>query len=178
MTSVKYARELAELFSDEHVFFLSQDDKARVPIGLPISKKQDVMLMHLEYKVSLPDHDFPIGKSHKLIPSVYASCNRRKENDDIGYSGPTYIAIRSGKHDKSCAASHKVNFQNILRYDRNTLKNTNVSVRAQKEKKQSFLFPTFFSYYIKETVGAILKVRLLKKGGKDPKKVNSFCFMT
>ena len=68
MASVKYARELAELFSDEHVFFLSQDDKARVPIGLPISKKQDVMTMHLEYKVSLPDHNFPTGKSHKLIP--------------------------------------------------------------------------------------------------------------
>ena len=88
-----------------------------------------------------------------------------------------YIAIQSGKHDKSCAASHK-DFQNILRYDRNTLKNTNVSLRAQKEKKQSFLCPTFFSYYIKETVGAILKVRLLKKGGKGPKKVNSFSFMT
>ena len=177
MASVKYARELADLFSDEHVFFLSQDDKARVPIGLPISKKQDVMLMHLEYKLSLPDHDFPIGKSHKL-KKVCASCNRRKENDGIGYGGPTYIAIRSGKHDESCAASHKEDFQNILRYDRNTLKNTNVSLRAQKEKKQSFLFPTFFSYYIKETVGAILKVRLLKKGGKGPKKVNSFCFMT
>ena len=52
MASVKYARELAELFSDEQGFFLSQDDKARMPIGLPISKKQDVMLMHLEYKVS------------------------------------------------------------------------------------------------------------------------------
>ena len=51
MASVKYARGLAELFSDEHVFFLSQDDKARVLIGLPVSEKQDVMLMHLEYKV-------------------------------------------------------------------------------------------------------------------------------
>ena len=37
MASVKYARYLAELFSDEHVFFLSQDYKARVPIGLPVS---------------------------------------------------------------------------------------------------------------------------------------------
>ena len=56
-------------------FFLSQDDKLRVSMGLPwvwvFSKKQDVMLMHLEYKASLTDHDFPIGKSHKLIPSVY-----------------------------------------------------------------------------------------------------------
>ena len=34
VASVKYARDLAELFSDEHVFFLSQDDKARVPTGI------------------------------------------------------------------------------------------------------------------------------------------------
>ena len=34
MASVKFARDLAELFSDEHVFFLSQDDKVRVLIGL------------------------------------------------------------------------------------------------------------------------------------------------
>ena len=31
MASVKYARDVAELFSGEHVFFLPQDDKARVP---------------------------------------------------------------------------------------------------------------------------------------------------
>ena len=71
---MRYARYLSELFSDEHVFFLSRDDKVRVPIGLPVSRKQDVMLMHLEYEVSLPDHDFPIRKQRKLIPSVYASC--------------------------------------------------------------------------------------------------------
>ena len=53
MASVKYARDLAELFSDEYVFFLSHDDKARVPIRLDFYKKQDVMLMRFEYKVSL-----------------------------------------------------------------------------------------------------------------------------
>ena len=39
MASVMFTRELADLFSDNHVFFLYQDDKARVPRGLPISKK-------------------------------------------------------------------------------------------------------------------------------------------
>ena len=116
MASVKYARDLAKLFSDENVLFLSQDDKARVPIGLPISKKQNVILMHLEYKVSLPDHDFPIGKQLKLIPSVYASSKRQKNDPTISYNGPTYIAIRSGKHDKSCAAFHHEDFQKLLRY--------------------------------------------------------------
>ena len=99
------------------MFFLSQDDKAStVPIGgLLVSKKQDVMLMYLQYKVPLPDHDFSIGKQHRLIPSVYASCKRQKNDPAISYNGPTYIAIRSGKHDKSCAASHHEDFQKLLR---------------------------------------------------------------
>ena len=37
------------LFGDNHVFFLSQDDQACVPLGLPIPKKQTALLMHLEY---------------------------------------------------------------------------------------------------------------------------------
>ena len=34
MTSVKHARELAFSLSDENVFSLSADDKARVTLGL------------------------------------------------------------------------------------------------------------------------------------------------
>ena len=100
---------MAVLFGSSNVFYLSQDDKARVPIGIPISKKQTAILMHLEYKVNLPDHDFPIGERHKLIPSVYAACFIQTD-EKIGNSGPTYIAIRSGKHDKSCAESHAEDF--------------------------------------------------------------------
>ena len=33
--------------------------------------------MHLEYKIMLPDHDFPIGEKHKLIPSVYPACFKK-----------------------------------------------------------------------------------------------------
>ena len=69
MASGKHARELTSLFSKENIFFLSQDDKARVPLSM-----QTAILMHVEHKGSLPDHNFPTGKSHKLILSVYASC--------------------------------------------------------------------------------------------------------
>ena len=48
MASVKHARELASLFSKENVFFLSQDDKTKFPLGLPVSKKQTAILMHVE----------------------------------------------------------------------------------------------------------------------------------
>ena len=45
--------EFANLFDPDSVFYLSQDDKARVPLGLPISKKQTAIVMHVEYKVYL-----------------------------------------------------------------------------------------------------------------------------
>ena len=113
--SVKHARELAGLFGGENCFFLSQDDKARVPIGLPISKKQSIMLMHMEYKVQLPDHDFPIGENHKLIPSVYAACLPDKQiPEQVGYSGPTFVSIRSAKHNKSSSESHRDDFNHLI----------------------------------------------------------------
>ena len=94
MASVKHARELASLFSDKNVFFLSADDKARVPLGLPVSKKQTASLIRLEDKVKLPDHDFPIREKHKLIPSAYAACEKTKTvllatTDDI-HSNPKW----------------------------------------------------------------------------------------
>ena len=39
------------MFEPDYVCYLSQDDKARVPIGLPAAKKQTPILMHIEYKV-------------------------------------------------------------------------------------------------------------------------------
>ena len=113
MASVKYARELCTMFDQSNVFFLSQDDKARVPLGIPISKKQTALLMHVEYKVKLPDHDFPIGKRHKLIPSIYAAC-MKKDDGELCYSGPTYAAVRSGKHDTSSAGSHSEDFDRLV----------------------------------------------------------------
>ena len=115
MASVMFTRELANLFGDNHVFFLSQDDKTRVLLGLPISKKQTAILMHLECKVTLPDHDFPIGEKHELIPSVYAAC--LKKDGEVSYNGPTFISIRSGKHDKSCAKTHSDDFERILQFE-------------------------------------------------------------
>lgn len=76
------------------------------------------MLMHLDYKVTLPDHDWMVAPRHKLIPSVYASI--QVEDGKIGdlksvtYSGPTYVSIRSAKHCSSTAASHAYDFQRLL----------------------------------------------------------------
>lgn len=97
---------------------ISQDDKSRVTIGITAANKQAPLLMHLEYKVTLPDHDWVIAARHKLIPSFYAGI--KIEDGKIGnakavsYSGPTYIAIRSTKHCSSTAATHAFDFQKLL----------------------------------------------------------------
>ena len=99
MAPVWFARYFVNLFGDHHIFLISQDDKARVPLGLPISKTQTDILMHSEYK-------------HKLIPFVYATC--LKKDGKVSLNGPTFISIRSRKHDKNCTATHSDDFERAL----------------------------------------------------------------
>lgn len=95
--------------------------QARVPLGITAANKQAPMLMHLEYKVRLPDHDFVVAKGHKLIPSVYALMaikeNQMGDPKAVTYSGPTYITIRSAKHCGSTAYSHAKDLQVLLDKD-------------------------------------------------------------
>ncbi|CAF2596257.1 unnamed protein product [Rotaria sp. Silwood2] len=111
--TIRYIKDLAGIFGNDVVLFLSQDDKCKVPIGLPAAKIQAPMLMHLDYRVRLPDHDWTVAPRHQLTPSVYAAC-MMNENNDVGYSGPTYIAIRSAKHDRSDANSHACDFDRLV----------------------------------------------------------------
>ena len=109
MAGVKQADETAEVFPENMVLHISQDDKEKVLLGLTISKKVTAILMHLDYKVRLPDPDFPIGPQHKLILSVMEGC-LKKDGKKVGYSGPTLVSISSKKHDSSCAESHVEEF--------------------------------------------------------------------
>ncbi|GBL86296.1 hypothetical protein AVEN_132017-1 [Araneus ventricosus] len=74
--------------------------------------------MHVEYKVSLPDHNLVVAARNKLIPSVYAGIDIQKDGlgriEAVGYSVPTYVAIRSGKHKTSTAYSHELDFERLL----------------------------------------------------------------
>lgn len=118
VATIKSLETIASVLGPHQVSFLSQDDKARVPIGLTAANKQSPLLMLVEYRVSLPDHDWVVASRHKLIPSVYAACAIKA--DDIGrpkavtYTGPTYIAIRSGKHSSFTASTHAVDFKRLL----------------------------------------------------------------
>jgi hypothetical protein len=73
--TIRRLEELASLLGPKIVTFLSQDDKANVPIGLTAANKQASLLMHVEYCVTLPAHDWVIAGKHKLTPSVYAGIN-------------------------------------------------------------------------------------------------------
>ena len=110
MASIKHARELASLFSDENVFFFSADDKAGVPLGLQVSKNQTAIQMYLKHRVKLLNHDFPIGKSISW-PHLFMLHVKKNKDSSVGYNRPTYIAIWSGKHEKSSAVSHIEDFR-------------------------------------------------------------------
>ncbi|CAG7828761.1 unnamed protein product [Allacma fusca] len=111
-TTILHLRELAETMGQECCFILSQDDKARILLGLPAANIQSPILMHMSYRVTLPDHDWVVAPGHKLIPSVYAGLDFDKRK--LSYSGPTYIGIRSGKHDSSTAFSHACDFRRLI----------------------------------------------------------------
>lgn len=119
--SIRSLETLASILGPEQVAFISQDDKARVPIGITAVKKQSPFLMHLEYRIKLPDHDWVIAERHKLIPSVYAGINIKSEcmgqPEAVSYSGPTYIAIRSGKHSSSTADTHAMDLERLMNLD-------------------------------------------------------------
>ncbi len=125
---------LASTLGPHDVACLSQDDKAKVPLGLPAANKQSTILMNLEYRIKLPDHDFVIASGHKLTPSVIAGLevSLSKLNGAISHSGPTYIGIRSGKHDSAVASTHAADLQHI--YD-NIAEFKSMLYRADGTKK-------------------------------------------
>lgn len=87
-------------------------------IGVVAAKLQSPFLMNMNYKVRLPDHDFPVAGSHCLIPSVYGiqeiAANGFGDPKAVSYSGPTHIAIRSGKHSSSTAATHTADTEKLV----------------------------------------------------------------
>lgn len=74
--------------------------------------------MHVDYRVMLPDHDWVVAEKHKLIPSVYGIMKVKSKMmgkpEAVTHSGPTYIAMRSGKRCSSTASSHGPNFDYLI----------------------------------------------------------------
>lgn len=95
--TINFWEEICSVLGPSEVLFISQDDQVigtfifgykysysaqwtsmeiifliltRVPIGKTAANKQSPLLMHLDYRVRLPHHDWVVADKHKLIPSV------------------------------------------------------------------------------------------------------------
>lgn len=115
-STINSLEEISGILGPTQVTFHSQDDKAKIALGLPAAKKQTPILMHMEYKVRLPDHDFVVARLHKLIPSVIGDMKIKPQtlsSDAVTYSGSTYVAIRSAKHSGSSALHHLQDMKRI-----------------------------------------------------------------
>ncbi|KAF2900273.1 hypothetical protein ILUMI_05912 [Ignelater luminosus] len=113
---IKHIGDLAELLGPQAVNVLSVDDKARVPLGLPAAQKQAPILMRYERQILMPDHDYPIAKGLKLIPSVIGVLCFKDWK--VSYSGPTCISIRGGAIDSSTAETHCQDLIKYLHHDK------------------------------------------------------------
>ena len=114
--------------------FHSQDDIAKVSTGMTTASKQAPMFMHMEYQVTLPDHDFIVAPKHKLMPSVIGDMKLVKSkdltNNAVNYSGATYLVIRSARHSASFAY-----FQDMMRVHSLPEFSTGFQTDRHEEKK-------------------------------------------
>ncbi|KZS10324.1 Uncharacterized protein APZ42_025248 [Daphnia magna] len=119
LATIRHPEELASFLGPQELCFISQYDKYRLPIDLAAANKQSPLLMHVEYRISLRDHDWIVAVKHKLIPSVYAGITTHPNvvfgsRECVSFSGPIYIAVRSGKQSPSTAFSHAFDFEKLL----------------------------------------------------------------
>ena len=67
--SLRHIKDLASIFGQDCVFYLTQDTKAKVSIGLPSAKVQAPLIMHLDYEnSSLKPELSPNGTRHQFTP--------------------------------------------------------------------------------------------------------------
>ncbi|CAG8818546.1 23577_t:CDS:2, partial [Gigaspora margarita] len=70
LSLVKSAQQFVTSFASHSVIIL-QDDKAKVPLGVPAVGWIFKTIQSDNEPVTIPDYDFPKGSIQKLIPSVY-----------------------------------------------------------------------------------------------------------
>ncbi|CAG8715305.1 23345_t:CDS:2 [Cetraspora pellucida] len=92
LASVKGVRQFAHAFSNVSVI-ISQDDKAKIGLGIPAVGRTFRTLQSVSEPVQLPDHDFTCGSNQKLIPSVYLIIKPNEESNDLR-TGQVVIFVR------------------------------------------------------------------------------------
>lgn len=86
---------------------ISQDDKAKVPVGILAVSRTFAMVQSSSTTISVPNHDFPVGPNHKLIPSFYLFMKRKDEADEGGMKqGQLACFVRPQLFSGSSSRSH------------------------------------------------------------------------
>ena len=80
------------MFADVSVI-ISQDDKAKIGLGVPAVGRTFHTLQSVNEPVSVADHDFPAGNGQKLIPLVYLLIKPEDSKDEL-QTGQLSIFIR------------------------------------------------------------------------------------
>ncbi len=66
---IKHIRDLAGIFGNDCVLYLTQDTKAKISIGRPLTKGQSPLIMHLDYEMSSTEpQSNSIATHHQLTP--------------------------------------------------------------------------------------------------------------
>ncbi|GBC47991.2 uncharacterized protein LOC106141435 [Rhizophagus irregularis DAOM 181602=DAOM 197198] len=116
LASVKGAKQFAALFPT-HSVIISQDDKAKVPLGIPAVGRTFKTMQSFRELVRLPDHDFPIGMQQKLIPSVYLLINPSDTNDTFR-NGQLSIFVRPQYQIGTSSTSHMSDLNSLVQDSR------------------------------------------------------------
>jgi len=126
LASVKAARVFAEVFADEAII-ISQDDKAKVGLGIPAVGRTFKTIQTVNEPVIVEDHDFPVGSKMKLIPSVYLVINPADSSNTLR-TGQLSIFIRPEYFIGTSLTTHMVDLESIV-------SNEEVSITLKKEGK-------------------------------------------
>lgn len=117
-TILQYLESLASILGPKEVFYLSEDHRARVSLGMTAPCKQAPLLMRMEYNVCFPDTRSILADQQKLILSVYGAMaiNSQCMGDPqaVQFSGPTYVAVRTGHQSCQVAEAHASDFNRLI----------------------------------------------------------------
>lgn len=113
--AIRHIKDLAGIFGNDCVFYLTQDTKSKVNIGRPSAKGQSPLIMRLDYDISSLDSQTSsmTNTRHQFSPCIYGA-SIIDETGLIGTAGPTYISIRSAKHDRLTHESHARDFDYLV----------------------------------------------------------------
>jgi len=112
LASIKAARVFAEVFADEAII-ISQDDKAKVGLGIPAVGHMFKTIQSVNEPVTIKDHDFPTGSKMKLIPSVYLVINPADSSNTL-HTGQLSIFIRPEYFIGTSSTTHIVDLESIV----------------------------------------------------------------